>query len=92
MKGKIKNVRRDIGFIESTEDHWKSDVHPVRITRTWAETYDGNEIDIDEDEIRSHYNRKHLTKNTIERLDRDLHNRWVEHEDGVLSERLEEYI
>lgn len=92
MKCKIKKVRRDIGFIESTQYHWSSDRRPERITRTCAEMYNGDEAEINEDEIRTHYGKERLTYKTIEQLNNDLHNRYVEYENGMLLGDLKEYI
>lgn len=81
MRGKIKYVRRDEWKVEATEDHWSSDVHPIRHTRTYAVLYNGDEVDIDEDEIRDYYNRQRLTGNIIEELNNDLYNKWIVYDD-----------
>lgn len=93
MKGKVKKVWRDVWYVEGTEDHWKSDVHPLRCTRTYALLYDENEVDIDEDDIRDYYECSNITRNIIESLNDDLHNVWIEYdEDGDLIGELADYI
>lgn len=93
MRGKVKYVRRDVWFEEAIEDHWSSDVHPIRHTRTYAVLYNGDEVDIDEDEIRDYYDCQRLTGNIIEELNDDLHNEWIEYDDdGDLVDDLENII
>ncbi len=55
MTGKVKFVRRETGLIESSSDHWSSIYHPERVTRTWAQLYNGDEVDIEEEQIRDFY-------------------------------------
>ena len=81
MRGKVKYVRRDVWYEENSSDHWSSDNHAVRYTCTYAVTYDGTEIDIDEDEIRTYYDCSRLTSNIISQLSNDLHNVWVNYEE-----------
>lgn len=81
MEGKVKNVSRVIGYKERTEDHGKSDVHPIRCTRTYAKTYDGKEVEIDENQIRAVTGCKRITTNTIKRLNDSMHNKRVKYDD-----------
>lgn len=93
MEGKVKKVWRDVWYVEGTEDHWSSDVHPLRCTRTYALLYDDNEVDIDEDDIRDYYGCTNITRNIIESLNDDLHNEKIEYdEDGDLIGELADYI
>ena len=61
MRGKVKYVTRSIWYEENQSDHWRSDVHPVRYTNTYAVLYNGDEVDIDEDDIRDYYDRSRIT-------------------------------
>ena len=47
MRGKVKYVTRSIRYEENQSDHWRSDVHAVRYTNTYAVLYNGDEVDID---------------------------------------------
>lgn len=92
MRGKIKYVTRYEGYRESTKDHWRSDVHPLRETGTYAVLYNEDTIDIDEDEIINYFGCRRLTRNMIQRLSDALHNKWVEYDNGMLIDSLEYII
>lgn len=97
MKGKVKYVTRDVWYEESQSDHWRSDVHPVRNTNTYAVLYNGDEVDIDEDDIRDYYGCSRITRELVSELSDDLHNEWIEYyedEDGdySLDGELSDYI
>ena len=97
MRGKVKYVRRNIWYEENSSDHWTSHNHAVRCTCTYAVTYSGDEIEIDENDIRDFYDISNITRDIIEQLNNDLHNVWVnyyEDEDGdyYLDDDLEDII
>lgn len=96
MEGKVKYVRRSVWYQENTQDHWKSNVHPVRCTCTFAVLYNGDKVDIDEDDIRDYYNRKKINDELIEELSNELHNVWInyfeEYGDYCLDGVLSDYI
>lgn len=97
MRGKVKRVTRSIWFRENQSDHYRSDVHAVRYTSTYAELYSGDKVDIDEDDIRNHYNRSRITDDLVSKLDGELHNVWIrycvgEGGDCCLDGQLSEYI
>lgn len=97
MRGKVKYVTRNVWTVEVTENHWDSDLHPVRYTETYAVLYNGDEVDIDEDDIRDYYDRSRITNGLINELSNDLHNVWIDYyedEDGdyCLDGCLSDYI
>ena len=97
MRGKVKYVTRSIWYEENQSDHWSSDVHAVRYTNTYAVLYNGDEVDIDEDDIRDYYDRSRITRDLVSELSDDLHNEWIEYyedEDGgyCLDGELSDYI
>lgn len=97
MRGKVKYVTRSIWYEENPSDHWRSDVHAVRYTNTYAVLYNGDEVDIDEDDIRDYYDRSRITRELVNELSNDLHNEWIEYyedEDGdyCLDGELSDYI
>lgn len=77
MKGKVKYVTRSIWYEENQEYHWRSDVHAVHYTNTYAVLYSGEEVDIDEDDIRNYYDCRYITQEIIHELSEDLHNVWI---------------
>ena len=97
IRGKVKYVTRSIWYEENKSDHWRSDVHAVRYTNTYAVLYNGDEVDIDEDDIRDYYDRSRITRDLVSELSDDLHNEWIgyyEDEDGdyCLDGELSDYI
>ena len=97
MRGKVKYVTRSISYEENQSDHWRSDVHAVRYTKTYAVLYNGDEVDIDEDDIRDYYDRSRITRDLVSELSDALHNEWIEYyedEDGdyCLDGELSDYI
>ena len=64
---------------------------------TYAVLYNGDEVDIDEDDIRDYYDTRYLTANVIASLSECLHNVYIDYyedEDGdyCLDGCLEDYI
>ena len=85
MRGKVKYVTRSVGYEESSDSYHSHDTHAVRHTNTYAVLYNGDEVDIDEDDIRDYYDRSYINKDLIDDLSNDLHNEWIEYyedEDG----------
>lgn len=74
MRGKVKFVERNEVFIGNQEDQHRSDIHDVRFTNTYAVLYNGDYVNIDEDEIRNHYDRIRINDDLISQLSDDLHN------------------
>lgn len=79
MRGKVKYVTRSIWYEEASDDHWSSDNHAVRYTNTYAVLYNGDEVDIDEDDVRDYYDCSRITKGRINELSNDLHNVWIDY-------------
>lgn len=97
MRGKVKYVKRDVWYEECSSDHWSSNSHARRYTNTYAVLYNGDEVDIDEDDIRDYYDCRNITRNVIEELSNDLHNEWIEYSedwegDYCLDGCLNDYI
>ena len=97
MRGKDKYVTRSVWYEECQSYHWSSDVHSVRCTNTYAVLYNGDEVDIDEDDIRDYYDCSNITRDLVSGLSYDLHNEWIEYyedEDGdyCLDGELSDYI
>lgn len=63
MKGKVKYVTRNVWYAGNAADQYSSDIHDVRFTTTNAILYDGKEVVIDEDDIKSYYDRIELQTN-----------------------------
>lgn len=97
MEAKVKFVTRSVWFVENQQDHWRSDVHAVRCTNTYAVLYNGDKVNIDEDDIRDYYETRYITAGVISALSESLHNVYIDYyedEDGDywLNGNLEDYI
>ncbi|NDV65930.1 hypothetical protein [Bacteroides sp. 224] len=79
MRGKVKYVTRSVWYVGNQAYQHSSDCHDVRYTNTYAVLYNEDNVSIDEDEIRSCYNRTKITDNLISELSDDLHNVWIEY-------------
>lgn len=80
MKGKVKFVTREEILQECIADHWRSDVHPLRHTLTYAVLYTGTKVFFDEEEIRAYFGGPRITTNRIQTLSELFHNKWIEYE------------
>lgn len=93
MRGKIKRVKRNVWHIGTIEDEPKSNVHARRETLTFAILYDGNKVEINEDDIRNYYGCCYITENIIQSLNDDMHNKWIEYDEyEYLVGKLSDYI
>lgn len=97
MRGKVKYVTRNISYIGNMVYQHRSDVHDVRYTTTNAILYNGEEVVLDEDDIKSYYNRTRITDKLVNTISDSLHNVWVDYvtdKDGVnfLDGSIENYI
>lgn len=78
MRGKVKFVRRtSIDRIGSSG--WHRLGFGSRLTVTCAHLYNGDQVRIDEKDIRDYYDYDRITKNLIERLSNDFHNVWIDY-------------
>ena len=97
MRGKVKCARRSVWFVENESYRHSSDFHARRYTNTYAVLYNGDDVDIDEDDVRDYYDCRNLTADVIQSLSEDLHNVYIDYsedEDGdyCLDGELADYI
>jgi len=84
MRKKIKKVYRDEWTTQTQGIQYGNGVYPLRHTKTWVDFYDKDEKgrtefgDLDEDEIRSVFNRERITEQLVTLINDLLHNKWVE--------------
>ena len=79
MRGKVKYVKRSVWFVEAQESIPNHDTHAISHTCTYAVLYNGDNVDIDEDDIRDYYGCRNLTANRIAELSENLHNVYIEY-------------
>ena len=97
MRGKVKYVTRSVWFVEAQDSVPSHDTHAIRHTCTYAVLYNGDNVEIDEDDIRDYYGCRNLTTNRIAELSEDLHNVYIEYSedwdgDYCLDGELSDYI
>ena len=95
MRGKVKYVDRAIWYVGNPYRPSQQE----RQTNTYAVLYNGDEVDIDEDEIRDYYDCSRITQSLLGQLSDDMHNVWIEYseyddpDDGYyLDGELSDYI
>ena len=69
MKSKVTSVKRSTYYSQMQQDAPRHDVHAVRHTNTYANTTSADKVCIDENDIKSFYDRKRITSNLIALLD-----------------------
>lgn len=80
MRGKVKYVKREVWYKGRDVDWPSSDVHPLRITGTYAVLYNGDVVEIDEDDVREYFDCRRITGNIVASLSDEMHNVWIEYE------------
>lgn len=74
MRGKVKRVTRNVYGV-----HYGGTSYTERRTNVWAELYNGDGVEIDEDDILSYYGRQRFSGNLVQMLNGDLHNVWIDY-------------
>lgn len=97
MKGKVKNVKRNVFNIENATYTHSHDVHSERRTNMWVKLYNNDEVEIDESDILRHYKRVKFSDKLIDTLRNELHNKYIEYDfsnDGtfILHGSMSNYI
>lgn len=77
MRGKVKYVERNVWY---RGNPWARS-EQERCTNTCAVLYNGDSVDIDEDDIRDYYDCSNITQSRIGELNDALHNVWIEYDE-----------
>ena len=80
MKGKIKQIKRSEWYVGNQAYQHSHDLHDIRMTCLYAETYEGDQVIIDEADVLRHYGRQRFSENLIAELNSALHNTFVQYE------------
>lgn len=81
MKGKVKKVHRSEGSVFSQGHSWEYGEYSRKKTQTHAKLDNGDDVFINEDEIREVYGRKKITDKLINQLENDLKGKEIEYDD-----------
>ena len=80
MKGKIKQIKRSEWYVGNQAYQHSHDLHDIRMTCLYAETYEGHQVIIDEADVLRHYGRQRFSEKLIAELNSALHNKMVQYE------------
>ena len=56
------------------------DLHDIRMTCLYAETYEGHQVFIDEKDVLNHFGRQRFSENLIAELNTQFRGKWIEYE------------
>jgi len=97
MRGKIKCIKRPVEYVGNMAYQHSHDLHDIRMTCLYAETYEGHQILIDEKDVLNHFGRQRFSDSLIFDLNSQLHNKVIEFEkneegDNCLKGSIGNYI
>lgn len=80
MKGKVKLIKRSEWYVGNQAYQHNHDLHDIRMTCLYAETYEGHQVLINEADVLRHFGRQRFSDNLVAELNTALHNKWVQYE------------
>lgn len=80
MKGKVKQIKRSEWYVGNTAYQHSHDLHNIRMTCLYAETYEGHNVLIDEKDVLNYFGRQRFSDSLISDLNTLLHNNVIEFE------------
>ena len=80
MRGKIKCIKRPVEYVGNMAYQHSHDLHDIRMTCLYAETYEGHQVLIDEKDVLNHFGRQRFSENLIAELNSVLRNKLVQYE------------
>lgn len=97
MKGKVKQIKRSVEYFGNMAYQHSHDLHDIRMTCLYAETYEGRKVLIDEKDVLNHFGRQRFSDSLISDLNTQLHNKVIEFEineegDNCLKGSIGDYI
>ena len=80
MKGKVKQIKRSEWYVGNQAYQHSHDLHDIRMTCLYAETYEGHQVLIDEADVLRHFGRQRFSDNLIVELNAQFHGKRIEYE------------
>lgn len=68
MKGKVIQIKRSEWYVGNQAYQYSHDLHDIRMTCLFAETYEGYKILIDEKDVLQYFDRQKFSDKLIEEL------------------------
>ena len=78
MRGKIKCIKRSEWYVGNQAYQHSHDLHDIRMTCLYAETYEGHKVLIDEKDALNYFGRQRFSDSLISDLNTQLHNKIIE--------------
>ena len=88
MRGKVKQIKRSEWYVGNLAYQHSHDLHDIRMTCLYAETYEGHQVLIEEADVLRHFRRQRFSENLIAELNTHFLGKWIEYEknsDGDFS-------
>ena len=82
MRGKVKHIKRSEWHVGNQAYQHSHDLHDIRITCLYVETYEGHQVLIDEKDVLNHFGRQKFSDSLISDLNNLLHNKIIEFENN----------
>lgn len=97
MGAKIKFIKRSELYVGNSAYQHSHDLHDIRMTCLYAETYEGYQVLIDEKDVLNYFGRQRFSDSLIFDLNTQLHNKVIEFEknkegDNCLKGSIGDYI
>lgn len=97
MGAKIKCIKRSELYVGNSAYQHSHDLHDIRMTCLYAETYEGYQVLIDEKDVLNYFGRQRFSDSLIFDLNTQLHNKVIEFEknkegDNCLKGSIGDYI
>ena len=80
MKGKVKQIKRSEWYVGNQAYQHSHDLHDIRMTCLYAETYEGHQVLIDEADVLRHFERQRFSANLIAELNTQFRDKLIEYE------------
>lgn len=80
MKGKVKQIKRSEWYIGNQAYQHSHDLHDIRMTCLYAETYEGHQVLIEEADVLRYFGRQRFSDNLIGELNVQFRGKRIEYE------------
>ena len=83
MKGKIKQIKRSEWYVGNQAYQHSHDLHDIRMTCLYAETYEGHQVLIDEKDVLNYFGRQRFSDNLLAGLNSLLRNKLIDYQKNL---------
>jgi len=80
MKGKVKQIKRSEWYIGNQAYQHSHDLHDIRMTCLYAETYEGHQVLIEKADVLRYFGRQRFSDNLIGELNVQFRGKRIEYE------------